>query len=235
MNKVGDNILSSVANWSFKGKTVLNFDQHIKKSIPLYEQGHNLICDISDFFVHNNSNIYDIGCATGILINKLAKHNNNKNANFIAIDIELDMINYAKQNTSNNNIQFINDDVMNTNLAPADMIICYYTVQFVPSAIRQELINKIYHSLNWGGALLLFEKMRAIDARFQDIFTTLYNDYKLRQGYSADDIIAKNRSLKGILEPFSTKGNIDLLTRAGFLDIITVQKYLAFEGLLAIK
>ncbi len=234
MNKVGDNITSSIANWSFDSNATTNFNEHIKKSVPLYEQGHSLICDISDFFVHNDSNIYDIGCATGVLINKLAKHNSHKNANFIAVDIEPDMINYAKKNTTNN-IQFINANVMDIDLAPADMIICYYTVQFIPTAVRQQLINKIYNSLNWGGALLFFEKMRAFDARFQDIFTTLYTDYKLRQGYSADDIINKNRSLKGVLEPFSTKGNIDLLTRAGFLDIITVQKYLAFEGLLAIK
>ena len=37
------------------------------------------------------------------------------------------------------------------------------------------------------------------------------------------------------MEPFSTKGNYDLLKRAGFKDIITVFKYLCFEGILAIK
>ena len=45
----------------------------------------------------------------------------------------------------------------------------------------------------------------------------------------------KTRSLKGILEPFSTQGNLDLLSRAGFVDVMTVQKYLCFEGFLAIK
>ena len=50
-------------------------------------------------------------------------------------------------------------------------------------SIRQTLINKFYDSLNWGGALLLFEKVRGADARFQDILSGLYLDYKLRQGY----------------------------------------------------
>ena len=50
-----------------------------------------------------------------------------------------------------------------------------------------------------------------------------------------DNIIAKSRSLKRILEPFSTQGNIDLLKRAGFKDYITIAKYLCFEGFLAIK
>jgi tRNA (cmo5U34)-methyltransferase len=115
------------------------------------------------------------------------------------------------------------------------MIVCYYTVQFIDPSVRQELMDKLYASLNWGGALLLFEKVRGSDARFQDILTTLYTDYKLRKGYTPEEIISKTRSLKGVLEPFSTQGNIDMLKRAGFVDINTVQKYLCFEGFLAIK
>ena len=81
----------------------------------------------------------------------------------------------------------------------------------------------------------MFEKTRGADARFQDILTTLYTDYKLRQGYTPDDIVSKTSSLKGVLEPFSTKGNIDMLQRAGFNDINIIQKYICFEGFLAIK
>jgi tRNA (cmo5U34)-methyltransferase len=65
--------------------------------------------------------------------------------------------------------------------------------------------------------------------------TSLYNDFKLAQGYSAEEIFFKAQSLKGVLEPFSTQGNIDMLKRAGFVDIMTVMKYVTFEGFLAIK
>src|SRR3546814_18381109 len=90
--------------------------------------------------------------------------------------------------------------------------------------MRQQLIDKIYQTLQWGGAFLLFEKVRGPDARFQDILTTLYNDHKLKQGYTPDEIVSKARSLKGVLEPFSTQGNLDLLKRAGFADVTTVMK-----------
>jgi tRNA (cmo5U34)-methyltransferase len=60
-------------------------------------------------------------------------------------------------------------------------------------------------------------------------------DYKIQNGYSSEEIISKSRSLKSVLVPFSTKGNVDMLKRAGFLDIITVFKYGSFEGFLAIK
>jgi tRNA (cmo5U34)-methyltransferase len=57
----------------------------------------------------------------------------------------------------------------------------------------------------------------------------------LNNGYTPDEIMGKSKSLKGILEPFSTQGNLDLLKRAGFVDFMTVMKYVCFEGFLAIK
>ena len=59
-------------------------------------------------------------------------------------------------------------------MEPSDFIVCYYTVQFIRPSLRQQLIDKLYDSLNWGGGLVLFEKVRGVDARFQDIFIILY-------------------------------------------------------------
>ena len=63
----------------------------------------------------------------------------------------------------------------------------------------------------------------------------LYIEFKLDQGFDQVEILGKQRSLKGVLEPFSTQGNIDLLKRAGFSDIMTIMKSVSFEGFLAIK
>ena len=47
--------------------------------------------------------------------------------------------------------------------------------------------------------------------------TGLYHEYKiLKSGYSNEEILAKSRSLKGVLEPFSIKGNLQMFERAGF-------------------
>jgi tRNA (cmo5U34)-methyltransferase len=194
---------------------------------------------MSDFFVNSDSVVYEIGCSTGTLTLKLAEHNKMKpDARFIGVDIEEDMIAVAEQKRKANpglNVNFIAADSVTMDMETADLIVCYYTVQFITPSVRQTLIDKLYKTLNWGGALLLFEKVRGADARFQDILTLLYTDYKLRMGYTPEDIVTKSRSLKGVLEPFSTQGNIDLLGRAGFEDINTIQKYLCFEGFIAIK
>lgn len=242
MSNVGDSITANRASWCFGGDVPKTFEDHVSKSVPLYNEGHELICDISDFFVSNESVVYEMGCSTGLLTKKIAKHcNNKKDARFIGVDIELDMIEFAKikiletDPSLMQNVEFINADALEMQLLPTDLVICYYTVQFIHPSKRQEFIDKIYRAMNWGGALLMFEKVRGSDARFQDILTTLYNEYKLKIGYTPDDIISKTLSLKGVLEPFSTQGNVDMLKRSGFNDIYTVQKYLCFEGFLAIK
>ena len=238
MSTVGDGLKADNANWSFSSEVAENFDAHACRSIPLYSEGHKLIANISDFFISSNSVCYEIGCSTGTLTYKLASHNIEKTGTrFIGIDTEQKMIDVANSKNSPlpDNLEFVHDDILHTELEPADLIVAYYTVQFIRPAERQRLISKLYESLQWGGALIMFEKVRGPDARFQDILTRLYDDYKLEQGFSAEEIISKSRSLKGVLEPFSTQGNIDLLKRAGFVDIMTVMKHLCFEGFLAIK
>lgn len=241
MKTVGDNISASNADWKFSGEMVDAFDDHVSKSVPLYRLGHDLICQLSDYFIKKDSYVYELGCSTGTLTFELYKKAENKeNVNFIGFDVESDMIRKANEKLSSFNhkkgtINFLDQDINLVDFEKSDLIVSYYTLQFVHPKFRQELVNKIYESLNWGGAFILFEKVRYQDARFQDIITTLYNDYKLNEGYSHEDILNKTRSLKGILDPFSSNANIDMLKRAGFLDICTVQKYLAFEGLLAIK
>ena len=237
MSNVGDNIKADRGNWSFGGEVANTFDYHVSKSVPLYFEGHQLIKDLSDFFVKSGSTVYDVGCSTGTLLAALADHHKDTdNCNFIGLDIEQPMIDNAKKKYKDKkNIDLKVENVLETEFEKTDLVICYYTIQFMRTSARQDLINKIYKSLNWGGAFIMFEKVRASDARFQDIMTSLYNEYKLLQNYTADSILAKTRSLKGVLEPFSTQGNIDMLKRAGFVDINTIQKYICFEGFLAIK
>ncbi len=234
-NLVGDNIVTKNAGWKFSGKMVEDFEEHVAKSVPLYDEGHDIILKISDYFVKDDSICYEIGTSTGILSYKLADRFRDRDAKFIGIDIEEDMIRIAKERYKLDNLKFICDDILDFHFELSDFITSYYVVQFIRPSHRQLLIDKIYKSLNWGGAFLYFEKVRAPDARFQDIMTGVYNEYKLEQGYTPDEIIQKSRSLKGVLEPFSTQGNIDMLKRAGFIDIMTVAKFGPFEGILAIK
>lgn len=235
--KVGNDIEAHNADWHFGGSIPDNFDDHVRASIPFYEQGHDLVCQVSDFFCGKVSVCYDVGASTGELLRKLAQHHVRKPAlKWVGLDVEAAMVTKAQQRCSDlGNVSILHDDVRHFAFERTDLVVAYYTLQFVPPRDRQAVFDKIYQALHWGGAFVLFEKVRGPDARFQDLLTSLYTDFKVANGLTAEEIVAKSRSLKGVLEPFSSEGNRGLLQRAGFVDIMPIFRYLCFEGVVAIK
>ncbi len=234
---VGHQIHAENAGWSFGGSVPKNFVDHISQSVPFYEEMQQLVLQLSDFFVGPESICYEVGTSTGELLKKLALHHRNKPATrWVGIDVEENMVEAARSHCKDaSQVEVIHDDLRNFSYEKSDLIVSYYTMQFVPPRDRQAVFQRLYDSLHWGGALILFEKVRGPDARFQDIFTSLYSDFKVEQGLTPEEILAKSRSLKGVLEPFSTAGNLGLMERAGFVDVTSVFKFLCFEGFLAIK
>lgn len=234
--ETGDGIVTMRSAWTFSGDVAKSFSQHVRSSVPLYDVGHETIGELSDFFIQDKSLCYELGTSVGTLTKQLAaRHAHKPETKWIGIDSVPEMVEQAKSEACPPNVEFVVDDVTTMKLEKADLIVAYYTIQFIPPHVRQDVINKIYEALNWGGAFICFEKVRACDARFQDYMSQIYTEFKLKQGYKPEEILQKTASLKSVLEPFSSQGNIDLFKRAGFEDIMTVQKWLCFEGFLCIK
>ncbi len=236
MSSVGDDIKSKVGGWTFGGDVCKSFDDHIQKSIPGYKEGHDLIAKLTPFFLgEKESKCFEIGCSTGALTTKIRRYLDRRDIDFVGIDIEEPMIEFANEVNEFENCRYEVADVLDYDFTGSSVITSYYTIQFINPSVRQVIIDKIYNSLEWGGAFIFFEKVRGPDARFHDIMQTLYTEHKLDQGYNEKEIIGKTLSLKGILEPFSSNANIEMLQRSGFKDINVVFKKLCFEGYLAIK
>tara|TARA_B100001996_G_C18545861_1_gene548844 strand:- start:82 stop:801 length:720 start_codon:yes stop_codon:yes gene_type:complete len=233
---LGDKIKANKGSWTFDSKKIVkNFDKHISKSVPFHNKVHELISQISVHFLSDNSNLLDIGCSTGSLLSNICKKNVKKKIKYIGIDESKEMINFAKKKFKKKNIKFYNQSVKQFKFNKYDFILSIYTMQFIKPKERQLIYNKIYKNLNWGAAFLLFEKIRGPDARFQDMYNNIYYEYKLVNGYKPSEIFNKNRSLAGVLEPFSDKGNLKLLKTAGFKDIATIFHWVNFKGYLCIK
>lgn len=234
-SSVGDKIYTKKGTWSFDFSSTDKFDGHIRKSIPLYKEMHNLSLSYLSFFVRKKSVIYDLGCSTGSFTKLIAKKYEHLSPNIIGIDESKNMINFAKINNKHKKIHYKKIEIEKLKFKKCDIIIMNFTLQFIKPQFRQKLINKIYKYLNWGGAIIIFEKIRGQDARFQDYMSLLYSDYKLKMNYTHKEIHSKASSLKGVLEPYTSKENKLFLKRANFKDYSTIFKYLCFEGILAIK
>ena len=121
------------------------------------------------FFVHVKSNISDLGCSTGKLIQKLSNYLNYK-GNYFGIDNEKSMANFAKKKfKKKENIKIEFKDINQVKFKKSSYIISAYTLQFIKPETRLRLLKKIYKSLEWGGSFIYFEKSKSRGCAFSRI------------------------------------------------------------------
>jgi len=241
---VGNNIKMGSADWAFSQVDEHKFDEHISNSVPGYEDCHQISLWTSDFFLNNDSVAIDLGSTTGTFPLKLAEYHKDRSKLMIkCIEIEQKFCQFLENKLSKESKQMSHEfQVINTDLASLDfgqeeidLVTSFFTLQFIKPSQRSKILQRIYKSLNWGGALILFEKVRGSDARFQDILNYLLSHHKMQKGFSESEIFAKSMSLAGKMEPFSDYGNRQILENAGFKDIEVLYRNINFQGYLCIK
>ena len=121
---VGDGIDAGNARWSFKGNVAKTFDSHVRRSVPLYDEGHDIVIELSHFFLEDGSICYELGSSTGELTYKLGCANQDKDARLVGIDSVDAMTKEAAHKCKDlPHTQFVTDDINTFDFQPADMII----------------------------------------------------------------------------------------------------------------
>ncbi|WP_405169439.1 methyltransferase domain-containing protein [Paenibacillus sp. FSL H3-0286] len=231
-------MLQESGDWKFDSEIVPIFDEHVRLSVPLYSEIHNMITEMSYWFVEDFTNIYDIGTSIGETVHNINNKHKNKNINYIGIDSSESMVIKARERFKDEGcITVLNQDATDKSFVMNNA--CYITavlsIMFVPQRQRQDLINKIYKGLNYGGAFVMIEKIVGSNARFDEMWVELYHDLKLKNGLKHQEVIAKSQSIRGILKPNTVDENISMLKKAGFSNIDTFFKWNNFAGFIAIK
>lgn len=99
-NKEGlvDDLITSIpGEWKFDEQVSQHFDTHVRKSVPLYEEVQKAVIEISEWFIRDNSVVYDLGSSTGETISLLLqKHSRKKNVRFIGVEESLYSSHYSR-------------------------------------------------------------------------------------------------------------------------------------------
>ena len=233
---VGDGIVAEPGSWSFGGDVCQTFDYHVQRSVPLYHETHSLIVDLAKHFIRDHGRVYDLGCSTGTLSRRLAEQYQHENISIVGVDSELEMQQLATDRSRNfQQIEYICEDVSTFSLQVADFVVCLYTLQFVPKKQRPVVIKRIYDALRPDGGFVFAEKVRRRDEQLDAMHRQLYYEFKRRQGYSDEEIRAKDRSLEGVLNPMFEDENRDMLSNAGFGRVDTLCQHSCFQVWFAVK
>ena len=222
--------------WSFNKNISKVFDVHVVESIPLYNRFNKQIAKISEFYLKDNSVVYDIGCSTGNYISEICKIKKN-NLKIVGIDQNKNMISIAKKKISKlktkNDIKLVCNDVFKSKFEKIDLVVCSLLLPFFVSSLQIKLVKKIYKSLNRNGAAIFLNKCISESSKFENIYNQLYYDFKQEQGVSPSDILKKSKSLRSV-HSVNTLHKMKLFKKIGFKKV-NIFKFLNFTGYLVEK
>ncbi len=234
-DKVFAKPLTSVKAFEFDEEVTRVFDDMINRSVPGYELLVKLLALYADIFVTHSSNVYDLGCSTGVISRVIAKQIHQRHCQIYAVDNSSSMIRKCHKRHADLAVNWLCQDIESIDIQNASMVVLNLTLQFIDPEQRAVMIEKIYRGLNAGGILVLTEKVAFEDQQVHKTMTELYQGYKKLQGYSDLEISQKRTALENVLIPDTRQQHYQRLHEAGFRQVYDCFQCFNFISLLAIK
>jgi len=228
---------NDIANFRFDESVVEVFDDMVKRSVPGYDSMIQMVGLVARMYGKDNTNYYDLGSSTGAITLAISLNNNHKNNKFIAIDNSPDMVKKCQKNLSKkiDNLEVICEDINETTIQNASIVVLNLTLQFVEVSKRAPLLKKIYDGLNPGGVLIISEKIHFDDNENQEQITQLHLDFKRANGYSELEIANKRQAIENVLISENKKTHINRLKQCGFKEASCYFQCLNFASFLSVK
>ncbi|MFA6010400.1 MAG: carboxy-S-adenosyl-L-methionine synthase CmoA [Desulfobacteraceae bacterium] len=238
-----DNIYSekygSVPPFEFNSKVVDVFDDMINRSVPLYGESIRRMAQLAETFYVDHSLIYDLGCSNGNFGLTFLSTMGKKNFDMIGVDNSIPMLSMYKarlnERPNGENVHLVCGQMEDILLTNASVVVMNLSVQFLPVALRDDLIHSVYQSLLPSGILLVTEKTIQTHTGFTELFQDFYYRFKKENGYSNLEISQKRDALENVLIPETVETHVGRFRRAGFPHVDIWQKWFNFTSFICQK
>lgn len=233
----GDN--SNGLPFSFNEEVAEVFEDMIDRSVPGYASSLRLIKIFTNKYFRENSNCYDLGCSLGAATERLLKATEGKEAKIIAIDNSKAMIDSCNRRftdqVKSGKVEFIKQDITDTKISNSSIVVINFALQFLSSAERTSLLERVYEGMVLGGRLILSEKIH-FDSWFRtEAMSELHHQFKAENGYTEMEISRKRDALEGVLLTDLGTLHFQRLESIGFKKVRKVMTNLNFMTLVAGK
>lgn len=234
-----DDIYSSrhpeVQPFAFNEQVVRVFPDMIGRSVPGYWLVSELSGQLAARYARSGSRIYDLGCSLGASSWSTLHQLSCPNVELIAVDNSSAMIRQFRSNLSQlpeaQHLQLRCENLLQSEISNASVVILNYTLQFVDPSDRQELLSRIHQGLNPGGVLILSEKLHSENS----LLNEWHLDFKRAKGYSEMEIYQKRKALEDVMRIDSLDTHQSRMREAGFSSATQWFQCLNFVSFLAEK
>ena len=216
------------------------FGDMIARSIPGYATMISTLGEFAKKYYKPDSKIYDLGCSLGGVTFEICEQLRESDFKLIAIDNSEAMIERLVQRKSKiggleDRVEILCEDINDSIIENASIVILNFTLQFLPLKYRDRLIKRIYDGLIPGGILILSEKIVLGDENLNDLFVEMYHKFKESNGYSELEISQKRLALENILIPETISMHKNRLVSAGFRSFEIWFQHLNFTSTISLK
>ncbi len=215
-------------SWEFTPEVAEEFDDHVHASVPFYDDIQQLVSGLSDWLAPRGSVIADLGASTGTTAELIASRHPERKLTFHLYDSQTNMLNIAQRKLKGvDAIIHCHATSIENGLAHngASMTLALFTLQFLDPVDRATVLRSARGRSRPHGALIVAEKLRLLDPRWQEIAISSSHDYKYAHGQNADAVHAKERSLRGVLNPLSDLEQRRLLNDCGWRGVETLFRW----------
>lgn len=229
-----------VSDFSFNQEVATVFDDMVSRSVPYYDEMQRMSVELVRDFAVDDSNIYDIGCATGTTMALIDRAIGDTRAKLVGIDNSKEMLKQAGEKLEQLGLHHpyelkCADIHKRMPVENASVVAMLLTLQFARPLYRERIVKQLCDGIRDNGCLLLIEKITSEDTLFNRLFIDHYYDFKRRNGYSEMEIAKKREALENVLIPYRLEENIELLRNAGFHHVEVFFRWYNFCGLIASK
>lgn len=230
--------MPSIEAFRFDQSVADVFQDMIERSVPGYGLVLQLIGVLAEKYGQQGTRAYDLGCSLGASTLQLRRHIPD-GCHVVGVDNSEAMVSRCTANLGRDHsaatYEILLEDLRETKIENASIVILNFTLQFVPDEERQKILARISAGLNKGGILLLAEKVKFEDPFEQELMTTLHHDFKRQHGYSDLEISQKRAALENVLVPNTEAQHKQRMHDAGFSTVEQCMRCLNFSTFLGIK
>lgn len=230
---------ANVNDFCFDEAVAQVFPDMIQRSVPGYSTIIENIGQIAQRYAQPNTNIYDLGCSLGAASLAIRRMVKTDGCFIIAVDNSDAMVKKCNLHLnafkSETPIRVLCEDVMETEIKNASVIVLNFTLQFIPPKQRQTLINKIYAGMKPGGVLILSEKLHYQNPTINEMLIELHHEFKRNNGYSELEISQKRSALENVMLLDTQNDHEERLMDTGFSEVSMWFCCFNFASFVAVK
>ncbi|CUU24375.1 tRNA (cmo5U34)-methyltransferase [Duffyella gerundensis] len=231
--------IDKLGDWTFDERVAEVFPDMIQRSVPGYSNIISMIGMLAERFVQPHSQVYDLGCSLGAATLSVRRNIQVDGCKIIAIDNSPAMVERCRRHIdafrADTPVEVIEADIRAVPIENASLVVLNFTLQFLDPNERLALLERIWHGLKPGGALVVSEKFSFDDAEVGELLFNMHHDFKRANGYSELEISQKRSMLENVMLTDSVNTHKTRLKQAGFTHAELWFQCFNFGSLVALK